>query len=596
MNKKIFLVLILVLFASQISAFELSELQASQIEAREGTAVDFTARTTGAPSESFVFDWDFGDGVTDSTFLPSTSHSFHIAGLEKEFDFTVVVSLKENNEVIDSRELNIKVLRTSFKPQLIQPLPFSSEALERNREQQVRLVFLDSFRQQIPAVTVSISSAKLNDRIVLFEVDGDGFFSATVSPDELFDLIESLELTAKATGFEEQNFSLPVFVEPRELSAVNPFIEPVSFGSLIEGPEIEISFQDGSIPEKGVFSAVLIGEKAEISELSFSNAWSAGFDRTVVKEDLSGLRLAVFGESENGGLLQWTEFEVPLSESSSRFRVSLREPGSSEELSLGFGQNAVFSAEISSIEPENLENVRVWVEGSLGSFELGEDLTERVLMPSEQTEELEFFVLGSAELKGEKLFAFSRVSAVLSNAVDVNFLFPAQGLTDLNAEEKLKVALYYPNGAFFEKRSVNAELVVGEESYLIELVKGADPFYYAELPFELEEKDYVFELVLGGGLNGREKIETTVRKPMDLFLLLAAVLTTVLLLFAFYSLNSRNKGIKAEKRGAETRLEQINAELKAARTAYFKRKMTDTEYRDRVLKLTQEKQLLKKKL
>jgi len=105
----------------------------------------------------------------------------------------------------------------------------------------------------------------------------------------------------------------------------------------------------------------------------------------------------------------------------------------------------------------------------------------------------------------------------------------------------------------------------------------------AELPAEGET---------GGGAPG--EVEKSAQLPWEW--IAGIVVVIALAAFSYYFLSSRKKDIAKEKAVEANRLGRIDTELKQAKKAYFKRRMTEQEYRGRVLKLEQEKEQLQKRI
>lgn len=582
------------------------ELIASNKTAGEAQAIDFSAVIGGVEESELQFEWDFGDGFKALTNGSTTSHAYYLEGVEKEREFTVKVKVEREKTPLGEESLRVVIKRSEFKPTLLQPVPLPGYAMEKGSIHSLSLVLLDAFGQELPLERIIDLNASVNNQGIDLNWDKRGFLVGSIRSSNSFHSIEKLEIEAEIQGAPKKKFSLPLFFKPLKISVSNPFKEDYYFDSLIGRIALSLSLPDNSIPEKGKFTAMLLsGERVVATkELFFEGMqWIAELGHRVsVKDFEEGLELVVFGQDEFGNRLKKTSFRVPLKESNPLFDVVLVKPFSGESGVLGFGQLVEFVARVNSTKTDMLQDIRVLLQSSDSRIKKelewdGENFRALVRMPEQGNSELVLLLLGSAKLEGQGLHSIKKTRISLSREIGIEFLYPPEGRTVEEGEvELLKVRLFYPNGKSLTEENVKALLFVDGKKYEITLLLDREkPVYYSELPEKLAgEHELGIELL--APFEGATEISTSIVRPVNWFFVLGLALIVLLIGFFCFALFSRAKSKREEKIVLKARISEIDRQLKKARLDYFQRKLTESEYRERVLKLQQEKEIIMKRI
>ncbi len=605
MKKFAFLALFAVLLSQPV--FAEIELKASAQKASEAVAIDFSIDSIDS-IEELEIEWDFGDGSGEKTSYPFSSHAFYLSpGTELRETFSVKATVFSGGELAGSDSIGVTVERASFKPRLVLPIPLPGKENELSKTGQsgspetheASLYFQGEAGNDLDAESVEILEASIGESAFSFEKKAIGgrdyFFTGSFESSSSFKTVEKLFIKASFGGTEKM-FSLPVFFSPLKITAENPFTEELSLGSEIGKKKFELRLPTGQQPTAGEFSVELFREKMQLEKksLSFNGSWSADFNHVVSGEDLAvGLRISLNGLGENGNHLN-ESFEIPLLKTSPGFRVLVISPFSGQSGELGLGQNAFFSIE--PREPKELENGSFFVECSgIGKKELkkaGNQFSAFVQMP-ETGNRVSCILSGSAESNGKRLYFYRQLTANLSNNVGIEFIYPSEEAKFVDPGGLLRVRLTRPNNEPLLEKEVNAVLAVDGKEFeaLLEKAEGKSGQYAAKLPVSALGK-HKYSLALTE-FSGSASIEAELREFVDWTLpIIAGIALIVSAGFALYFFCSRKKNIKLERLSMENRLLEIKTRLKQARVDFFKRKLTESEYRDTVLKLKQEREQL----
>ncbi|MEM0359774.1 MAG: hypothetical protein QXK06_00370 [Candidatus Diapherotrites archaeon] len=174
----------------------------------------------------------------------------------------------------------------------------------------------------------------------------------------------------------------------------------------------------------------------------------------------------------------------------------------------------------------------------------------------------------------------------------VLFVFPMEGRTESRGgATKIEVQV---EGQQVASNEVEALLYIDEKQHSITLSCTEKGFCSASLPFALQGT-HTIEIVLKPPFSGKAKISTEIIEPIDwgkIIVFGGGITALILSISAFFW---RKKLKQLEKRSIERRLEKISELEKKAKLDFFKRRLSESAYRERLLKLQQERELLLKK-
>ncbi len=633
MKQKVAALLVFLFLPSLVAGLSIKELTASPSTVQEATAVSFNAIIGKTGGENYSLEWDFGDGIVSSSPHSHSMHSFYIEGLGKEQEFTVTLRTKNSGTVLAEKSVKVKVKRSDFKPALLELLQFPKGAEEKNGIHTITIHFLDAFGQSgeirqengslkfvsfsgaSQPLTVSASLKGKEVKLVPYKgenVARKGALVGSFKSDESFNCIELLEINAKIAGV-EKHFSIPLFFKPLEIE-LKDHSTPVLFpGKPLGKTSFLFTLKDKTQPQKGSFSVQVFAGKTlkESKQLSFNGtSWSAFLDYTPTEQDIiQGLKLVVTGSDSHGNILGRIDssgsvlengMQVMLSQGSKNpLKIEVVAPTSKE---LGFGEKVDFTAKLVTENNGTPKNARVILENtSLGlKKELewnGEFFETTFKMPEKASSTQKFLIHAYARVSGRDLYNYAVLTISLSKRAEIKFNYPKKGITELDSNNPMiKVKLLYPDGSSITEPKVPALLSLdGREETVMLTLNPKKQEYQAKLP-QLNPGKHTLSLKLKEPFEGVATISTTLVKPVWP-LVLGAVLVIIIIAFLVFLAVSIRKAKKMEKTALQSRLAGIEKQLKAAKVEYFKRKLTDEQYRERVLKLQQEKeQILKKKI
>jgi len=604
MNKFFTLLALLFVFCSA-QALSITELKAEPSTVIEGQAVFFEAVLDDALPEGAVFEWDFNDGSTGFSGCGKTAHSFFNQSLKETEKFVVSVKLINSGVMISEESVLVGVGSVDFKPFLNEEFQLPGNELKKTVPFEVSLRLLFKFGQSGNIVLNDLNSLEFvsfsgvtypleieteinGKKVSLLTYSGEispktGSLVGVIEPDSSFSCIELLKVKATLADSEKMSFSIPLFFEQAVIESDNPFNEELFPGSKLGLKKFNLVVGNSLVPTDGNFFAdVLSGsDLKESKELFFSDGkWIAEFDYVVSSSDSrKGLVVVLRGLDEFGNVLN-KRFELNAKEFNPLFRAELVSPSSDF---LGFGQEAVF---VVRVDPDNLlllesPSFRIKNE-AMGVNELmvqeNEFFTTKLKMPSRGAKNQVFEILGEAVIGGKKT------------------LLPISKKLELSDTLSVKFRILYPNNESYHSESIQALLSLDGIKSEIELVYLHDLNLFVASVSELSPGKHSLSVKLLDGLNGFASVETELSEELDLTLVIGVVLVVILGGFGVYVFRSSLKSRKYELIAAKGRLIEIDRALKKAKVEYFKRKITDSAYRGRVLKLEQEKEQLKKKL
>ncbi len=635
-QKALFIGLLFLLLPCLAAGLSIKELTANPSTVQEATAVSFNATISGAGGENYSLEWDFGDGIVSSSPHSHSMHSFYIEGLGKEQEFTVTLRAKNSSKVISEKSVKVKVKRSEFKPTLLELTQFPKGAEEKDANHTITIHFLDAFGQggevrqengslkfvsfsdanQSLRMPLQVSALVKDKEIKLAPYKGKsvarhGALVGIFESDNSFNCIELLEINAKLAGV-EKHFSIPLFFKPQEI-ALKEHSTPLFFPGRPIG-KVSFTLALNSVqPKKGSFTVQLFTGNTlkESKQLSFKGtSWSAFLDYAPTEYDIiQGVKLLVSGTDSHGNILgrldssgNVTEHgaQITLSQlpADSPFKIEVMSPSARE---LGFGESAAFTAKLVTENNAKPENARVELENTaLGlKKELewnGEFFSTAIKMPKKASADQKFYFHAYAELNGKKHYSYTAIKIRLSKKIKIKFDYPKEGITEIDSNNaKLQVKLLYPDNSPLTEPRVMAFLSLdGQEKEVTLTLDPEKQEYGAELS-QLNPGKHTLSLALMVPFEGTSTISTTLVKPVWPLVLGAAAIL-VIAAFLVFVIVSRKKEKQREKIALQNRLAGIEKQLKAAKVDYFKRKLTDAQYRERVLKLQQEReQILKKK-
>ncbi|MFH1586764.1 MAG: hypothetical protein ABID38_02830, partial [Candidatus Diapherotrites archaeon] len=221
-------------------------------------------------------------------------------------------------------------------------------------------------------------------------------------------------------------------------------------------------------------------------------------------------------------------------------------------------------------------------------------------MPSknEATDFQEYDLRVDATVEGQEIIEYKKIKIKLSNKVNIEYLYPLdsnlRGATAFDPENPNKIVLNitYPDGShYFKEAPILAkyhDLNTGVKTK-IQLWDKKD-HYEASLDYELREGENTFEILLEE-VNIESEPRTVVSvlvKPIDWLSIVLVIVAVAVLLLAIYFTSSLLRERARIRRHLELERRNLKGLAKKLKFEYYKRHISDKEYKERLLNAQQQ--------
>ncbi|MAG22372.1 MAG: hypothetical protein CL943_03675 [Candidatus Diapherotrites archaeon] len=369
-------------------------------------------------------------------------------------------------------------------------------------------------------------------------------------------------------------------------------IEPVQGDSFLEG-------------------AIVVGQFTCIeNEILFTNEnglFTAIVESNIV-ESYVGCELTINANDQFDNSAEQTFF-LPINFDNPEFNLVLEKPELVENNLFGYGQIVGFRVGIESSRIKGLRNIRVELKPSwlnspvlLSIDKNSQYFTVALEMPDKESnlQEIEVGVEASAMVGGKRVFDLEKLELLLTDKINLEFKYPSSEATVLDPEyaNTLVVALTYPNGDSIENGEVEAVLGVDDRQEPILLTKNVQTgLFEAPLSEEFKLGNYVLTLQLADEAGGdEESVVVNIFQPFD-FVMIAMLIIGLFFVFSLVYFVRKILKEKAEKlEELKTKMQNLKGMTKRLRYEYFKRHITEDEFKERLLETQQELATVEKKI
>ncbi len=579
-----------------------------------GDSVSFDAYAYDPDGDELTYKWFFGDGETDEGIdLDEVEHNYKLpAGdVKKEYFVTLEVSDGENSA---GKTLEITVEQPMFNINFV--MPAEDTVFKKGEEIEILLEVRDIYglpMADVESVEISFEGEALRSR-----KEAEGIYSASYESSFTDKKVSSVYafVEAEIDGVLIENNALRlVHFRPGELKIAAPFdsgAREMYVGSKIgrvctRASSLDAEFVENDAEVSAIFSCTggkfrmpYAGEEEFCVEIDYVlGEGDIGCEVTISAEDRWG--------NEGSGV-----FMLPVSGHNPLFGISLLRPDLGKGKVFGFGQNVRFEVAVSGKEAEKIAagtKITLNIPGLLEGREFSKDLSggENYIldyrMPTRDSNrnELTLEIRGSASAGGEE-FSASKVieDVLLTGAIDVNVLYPRAGeaTLDIVNPNRLVVELRYPNGEKLEAGEVDAYIKDNNSEQGIVFVRdGQTGLYTADLGYDLGIGKHVMAIELRGNFRGNEvSVVTEIMEPFDLMLIVYAVVVMFVVFGVSYFGYLRWREYAVERGSLETQRTGTLKLMRKLRFEYFKRHLTEQEYKKNILEYEQKLHSAERKL
>ncbi len=570
-------------------------------EKEEGALFEFSVDASDAESDAITYSWNFGDGGDWlETSEPRAAHNYYFEAEpgETRREFTVTVSASDG-KLQSAQSIKVTVKKSSWKIRLKEPAP--TKRLEKNKPFELQVEVLS--RTNRPQSTGSIRlTATLAGKELKMSKESK-YFTANVSPDYSFNNTEILEVKARS-GSRRSDTKIPLYFSPAQIAVKgNPLEEKDLFvGIPIGRINAGLAFGDGDVPMDGNFWAEVYSGKRRIARAKMTRKldfYTTDINRALELEQFFNKnRLVIKGDDGHGNPVAENSFDINFRCNNPKFNIEIVNPAKSELGSFGAGQEVSITAKVVSSE-EKAENPELSVFVPRGSVtklaKTGQEFTGKVQLPQTQEKSIAIAVYGKAEVAGETVSAVKTLNLELSKKFEVSFVYPSQGNTVLQENGKtIIVSIRTPSGNVFYGKSVKGVLYVDGINQVLQFRK--DPGtgnYSASLDKPLIGR-HTLKLVIPerDGMSGLAEIQTNIVQGFDFLGILLIVLLVTGLGYSlwFVARKLKTPGLDLKHQIEKTSIakpvgDYLKKEMKKLELEFYKRKISEEEFRERMLEL-----------
>ncbi len=413
----------------------------------------------------------------------------------------------------------------------------------------------------------------------------------------------------------KQKDSFPFYFNPISLEIQKIELEKegkLFFGSKLGKITIKPFYPDSNEFAKGIqLHGTLKSNGKTVEQINFTeteNAYYAESNYSISRNDLElgkigeekGLWLWLEGQDEAENGIFNESYGIKTEKENPNFRIKMENPIAEKNV-FNYGQTIEFKARVLSKEKE-IKNARVFI--SSKEFNIDEEMLptnegfklEFTFPEESKTEKGTFLILAEGTVNGEKMADFREITVELGKGVNIEFFNLKEGSSPLNAgENTLKeieiIAKYFDGSALREKEipaiiEIDGKKIKG--SFKRTPMKGKYIFLL-DTPILAGTEEHTISVELLGDFKGNKatiktKIITQI-EPSTIFFFAAII---VLSIFGVYFIFSRMKTKAMQLEKLLSKKTKAKATLKQLKIDYLKRRISEEEFKKRVLEKEQE--------
>jgi PKD repeat protein len=594
-------------------------------EVEEGLVI-LEADAYDVDGNPLYFEWDFGDGSSKRTVYGNSrvQHTYLLPKGKLFSTYTVKVRVTDGVSGTVDANITLEVYRSSLKinvisPQLDKPIKKGSTVRFTVKVLDLSNVVVE--KENIMGSGPTLQMPYLQQTVILDEYDGGaGTYSAEIIiphaiPGNSVDV--NISVGAKVNGEEERAYAfLTLPLENTEFIVENPFKDKVFYlGNLIDTIELYIHTPDTNLPAKDLKQLkveLLDTVQNTRRELSFVPSprgeglylWHDKDNPIELNENVlvSPPVLTVSGADPYGNKIRKdTLFPIVVKAEDERFTVELVYPDPRIHNVLNYGQTITFKAHVVSkyeyLKPANIivygffdgNELRFKYNPSSGLYEAAYTLPD--VNSGVKTFNLTLKAVSVKTTKQRHMAVRSYVFP-LTTEISIELIYPAKGLSfyRLFDPNRIEARLLYKTGDVLELPEVESVVVLdGKEERVRFTFQPKTKTYAARTTRALGMGEHTINVNLQSPLTGNTLVKTMIFDPMILVYLL------IIIAVAYYIIARLRERAKTIEQLIQKR-QQLKDMLNQLKIEYYKRHITEAEYKDKVLKVENELRTIDKLL
>lgn len=592
----------------QSASWSIVEIKTNKTSLVEGELFEVSAVIEGH-ADNLTYTWDFGDGSEKLQLVePKAYHVFYIDDItySKEFQVSVVVS---DGKTIDVRSIAVKVRRA--RSGSIKIKPFGSGFFELHSKSEPAVLsfevldYSDNILEQSKIKNMNIS---IKGEALSASQESIGLYKVELIPRFYFNYVEFLNISVEANlgrGYQKFETELPVYFAGAELKIPsNPLLNKkayigMSFGEI----ETKIVYPDNSSVTSGEFYASIISDTNVIEKTELikkEDSFSAKFEHVFSLEDTEKrFSLVFWGRDKYSNILAEKEYEFTLSKDNPLFNLIVLRPDFLSKNTFGFEQEITIEAQLNSTA--EIKGAEVFLAiPSLGIKKYFNKQSGKYVLnftfPSRKIQNAELHIIATGTVSGNKLADFEIYPISITNALNIDFIYPAdieEAQTIFEKDNMLKVSLSYPDGSLVEIPEIKTFIYLDGERKSIVLKRDLEKGYYFYKFSEPLLGSHTLKLVLTDAFAGTKEIEANIVQPVAWNAIVVFLLILAVLCILIYGTYSRFKQWKSEQLKLSDRLVQLENEMKVLQKSLFKGKVSPEQYKEKMLLLQNEKEAIR---
>jgi hypothetical protein len=593
-------------------------LAANKTTAEEGELIEFQVvsdSTTGDLNEC-TFYWTFhdygsffGEDVVAYTFYLSADDPS-----QKKIDVRVRVHCPENS-FTDKTTVLVKKVPVVAKV-LSPPIIFNKNLNWYTKGGRIVVTFgiFDAADTLIMPDKIEDLNVRIDGRTVYVSQHSNGVYTIDQKTDMSFrSPYAVLEISGTVGGGQRFYTTYPLFFKPVRIYPVCRPSKTVEVGAVL--PSYICTFRAAGVtnfrPSTNFTSYAILETSEGVvrgKTKLLPTALRLDFNYILTEKDLGAqLTIRVYGRDEHGNFFD-QNFPVQIGSAASFFKLTFETP--SANVLQGYGQKITVQVRVAKKDLSTLKNVQVMLVYNNREYEMQQLSTGvyavEIQLPDKGTATTVTLVAkGTANRDGQVIYGYGQLKLSLTDRVVVELLAPQTKSTQEGATT-LKVRINYENSTAYPTQStISARLVVDGEPYDI-VLKGKDGMYSARMPVALSVGDHSLLLELKeknivGSVVQQIRISTPPPLPdfNDVFLYIILFGVTSVFIVGYGILSYiRNTAKQRESMRQELIKRKISLQqlMYKMRRDYYKRRISEDDYKEIMLTLQQELSFIERKL
>lgn len=597
---------------------EINSLTVLSEKREEGSPITFVVDAFDPDNDDIYYTWDFGDGSTAyGKNLFRVKHAYYLEDKNKE-NFVVRLTIDDRVSGSDRKAKSIEVTKAKYKIVLFSPVSSMSKKLLKGKKYDLNIGVTDSTGKIVLAENIEKFEARIQGTEIKMKNTKKAIFYSPLFTQVTFtsplSYVEVEAVVRDSEGKHRLKASLPLYIEPTKYVLKRTPVEEKAYyvGKNIGKISFELVSENGLKPESLEVKVLLSPEQRAKKFIAKEEGdkYVVEINHLITEEEVEkGVVLWLKGEDEYGNKIREnTIFAIPVLKENPEFNLELLNP--SKNSVIGYSEDIQVRADIKTKKEIDKKNVVVTItipsENKVKELKFnGETFEGTIKAPSLFSGKKKLLLKLNAWLKTKNsvLRDFEENEFVLTNKLEVEFVQPKYLVSFISPSDrnKILVSIKFPTKNNFNQKTVTATYSFDGQKKVVVLTKNNETGLY-EAPAKLVDGEHFLGLELQGDYTGRDSLKTYIFF-IDPNLLAVTILLIVLFLFVRKIIIEHVLSEQAKKARQARKIEKMLMKrenllglLKKLKIEYYKRHITEKEYKERLLKTQQELKKLEKEV